>query len=103
MNATTDLHAGPLTWVKGEIDLALGRAGEAVAAARADQDRNGNLQFAQTHLHQVRGALSIVGLDGLTALTDALDRLLAELARSERPYSDELADLCLRALAAIGN
>ena len=103
MNATTDLDAGPLTWVKGEIDLALGRASEAVEAARADQDRSASLQFAQTHLHQVRGALSIVGLDGLTALADALDRLLAELARGERPYRDELADLCLRALAGIGN
>ena len=103
MNATTDLDAGPLTWVKGEIDLALGRASEAVEAARADQDRSGNLQFAQTHLHQVRGALSIVGLDGLTVLSDALDRLLAELARGDREYSDELAVMCLRALAAIGN
>ena len=103
MNATTDLDAGPLTWVKGEIDLALGRASEAVEAARADQDRSGNLQFAQTHLHQVRGALSIVGLDGLTVLSDALDRLLAELARGDRPYSNELAVMCLRSLAAIGN
>ncbi|MCB1958370.1 MAG: Hpt domain-containing protein, partial [Rhodocyclaceae bacterium] len=103
MSATTDLDTGPLTWVKGEIDLALGRASEAIAAARANKDRAKNLQFAQTHLHQVRGALSIVGLDGLTAFADSLDRLLAELAREERPYSDALASLADRSLAAVGN
>ncbi len=103
MSSTTDLDAGPLTWVKGEIDLALGRATEAIEAARASAERSDKLQFAQTHLHQVRGALSIVGLDGLTAFADALDRLLAELARGERDYSQELADLALRSLAAVGN
>ena len=30
MAATTDLDLGPLSWVKGEIDLALGRAHEAL-------------------------------------------------------------------------
>ena len=103
MSSLTDLDTGPLTWVKGEIDLALGRATEAIEAADKDQDRSNNLQFAQTHLHQVRGALSIVGLDGLTSFADALDRLLAELARGDREYQPELGDLARRALAGIGN
>lgn len=103
MSSLNDLDTGPLTWVKGEIDLALGRASSAVEAAEAGQNRSNQLQFAQTHLHQVRGALSIVGLDGLTTFADSLDRLLAELARGERDYRSDLADLARRALAAIGN
>ena len=63
---------GPLTWVKGEIDAALARADEGLQDAGSGTSA---LQFAQTHLHQVRGALSIVGLDGLTQLDRKSTRL----------------------------
>ncbi|MCB1899244.1 MAG: Hpt domain-containing protein [Rhodocyclaceae bacterium] len=103
MTSPSDLDSGPLAWVKGEIDLALERAEEALKAAVDAPDRGARLQFAQTHLHQVRGALAIVGLEGLTVFSDGLDRLLAELAREERPYSPEISALCLRCVAALGN
>ena len=103
MTSPSDQDSGPLAWVKGEIDLALERTEEALKAALDAPDRGARLQFAQTHLHQVRGALAIVGLDGLTVFSDNLDRLLAELARDEKPYTAEAAALCLRCLAALGN
>lgn len=78
MNAATDFDLGPLTWVKGEIDLALERATEALQQFREHGDAT-QLKFCRTHLHQVHGALSVVGLDGVTQLTDALETLLGAL------------------------
>ena len=69
MTHATEPDLGPLTWVKGEIDAALGRAREILERGCAGSEAAG-LQFAQSHLHQVRGALDIVGLDGLTLFTD---------------------------------
>ncbi|MDY0012065.1 MAG: Hpt domain-containing protein [Rhodocyclaceae bacterium] len=94
---------GPLNWVKGEIDLALGRATEALEQASQASEPVSRLQFAQTHLHQCRGALSIVGLDGLAQFAEGLDRLLADLAKGNATLTPARLGLAQRGLAAIGN
>ena len=71
MNAATEFDLGPLTWVKGEIDLALTRAVEALVQHELNGDAT-QLRFCRTHVHQVNGALSIVGLDGVTQVTESL-------------------------------
>ncbi|PTD96648.1 Hpt domain-containing protein [Pseudothauera lacus] len=103
MTHPTELDLGPLTWVKGEIDLSLGRAAEALDEAAQAEDAGSRIQFAQNHLHQARGALSIVGLDGLTHFADTLDQLLGSAARAEITVDGALLSLGRRALAAIGN
>ncbi len=78
MSAATEFDVGPLTWVKGEIDQALERAGNALD----EFERTGEttqLKFCRTHVHQVHGALDIVGLNGVTELTEALENLLQAL------------------------
>ncbi len=102
MTHATAPDLGPLTWVKGEIDAALSRAREILDRGAADADPAG-LQFVQTHLHQVRGALAIVGLDGLTQFTDALEKLLGDMARETVPADAPRRALVRRALAVIGN
>ncbi len=103
MNQSNELDLGPLTWVKSEIDLALARADEALGKAAAEPDATTHFQFAQTHVHQACGALSIVGLDGLTRFTTTLDQMLGAIARSECPASEANIAIATRALAAIGN
>lgn len=105
MTHTTELDLGPLTWVKSEIDQALSKAEEALGlAASSSGERTTHIQFAQTHLHQACGALSIVGLDGLTQFAIALERLLGSLAREEQVGgADEAISVCQRGLASIGN
>lgn len=103
MTHATELDLGPLTWVKGEIDQALARAAESLANAAGSSDELSRIQFAQTHLHQACGALSIVGLDGLTQFAQSLDMLLGALARGERKADATTMDIAHRALAAIGN
>ena len=54
---------GPLAWVRGEIEAAVKQARVALADTAGSDDQEG-IRFALTHLHQVRGALAIIGLDG---------------------------------------
>ena len=72
MSAATEFDLAPLTWVKSEIDLALERAEEALTQYESVAD-NTQFKFCRTHVHQVHGALSIVGLDGVTQITESLE------------------------------
>lgn len=82
-----DLDIGPLSWVKGEIDLALERAGLSLAAHAADAAGD-HLQKARASMHQAYGALAIVGLDGITEFADAIEKLLAALGDNTTPDVD---------------
>ncbi len=87
MNAATEFDLGPLTWVKGEIDLALERAEAAFGQYVAETDVT-KLKFCRTHVHQVHGALSIVGLDGITQVTESLEALLDALEEGRAALDD---------------
>ena len=107
MNAATEFDVGPLTWVKSEIDLALERADQALqqyteslAAGSGDLTQ---LKFCRTHLHQVQGALTIVGLDGVTQFAEAVEAMLEAIERQGRPAEDATTALAQRALAVIGH
>ncbi|WP_334157044.1 hybrid sensor histidine kinase/response regulator [Oryzomicrobium sp.] len=91
---------GPLTWVKGEIDQALDRALGALdqAASKADATQ---VKFARTHLHQVQGALAIVGLDGVTRFAEASEAYLAALEAADQPLGEDRLALARQALQAI--
>ncbi len=100
MNAATEFDVGPLTWVKSEIDLALERAGEALGQFAGSGDAT-QLKFCRTHLHQVRGALAIVGLDGVTQFTDALEALLDDVEQQKIAADANVAGLVKEALGTI--
>ena len=103
MTLAIETDLGPLAWVKGEIDAALGRAREALEQAGSASDPLARVQFAQTHLNQVRGALSIIGLDGLTQFAEGANLLLGDMARGAVVIDSGSIDVAKRALAAIGN
>ena len=107
MNSPTDFDIGPLAWVKSEIDLALQRADDALkeflaGSAQGRSDRT-QLRFSRTHLHQVHGALTIVGLDGVTQFADALESLLETAELQPAVPEGAVIALAQRALAAIGH
>src|SRR5690606_23081151 len=52
------------------------------------------------HVHQANGALSIVGLAGVTQFTTGLEQVLAALAAAELPWSPQAHALCQQALSA---
>ncbi|MCG2575505.1 Hpt domain-containing protein [Dechloromonas sp. XY25] len=100
MNAATEFDLGPLTWVKGEIDLALERAEEAFGQYVAETDVT-RLKFCRTHVHQVHGALSIIGLDGLTQVTESLESLLDALENGSRTVDEPVVAAVRQAMAGI--
>ncbi len=100
MNAATEFDLGPLTWVKGEIDLALQRAADALVQYRSSGDQT-QFKFCRTHVHQVCGALSIVGLDGATLLTESLESLLLLLENGSVEVNAEAVDAASLAMDAL--
>ncbi|WP_301100978.1 Hpt domain-containing protein [Propionivibrio sp.] len=107
MNAVTEFDVGPLNWVKSEIDLALGRADQALqhytASVLAGSGDLTQLKFCRTHLHQVQGALTIVGLDGVTQFAEAVEAMLEAIEHQQRPAGEDNIALAQRALATIGH
>jgi chemosensory pili system protein ChpA (sensor histidine kinase/response regulator) len=101
MNTSAELDIGPLTWVKGEIDLALERAVEALDRHGLGDTDSTHLKAARAHLHQAHGALSIVGFDGVTRFSEALERLLESVEEGRIAYNPAVADATRRAIAAI--
>jgi chemosensory pili system protein ChpA (sensor histidine kinase/response regulator) len=75
-----DVDLGPLTWVKPEIDQALARGLEALGSFYSNPDDQGALRLAQSHLHQVTGALQIVGLEGVIQFAEEIERHVDRLA-----------------------
>ncbi len=101
MTTAAELDIGPLTWVKGEIDLALERAVEALDRHGVESADSAHLQSARTHLHQAHGALSIVGLDGVTRFSEALEQLLEAVEDGEVTYGPRVASAARLGIATI--
>jgi chemosensory pili system protein ChpA (sensor histidine kinase/response regulator) len=103
MSLNNDFDVGPLTWVKGEIDSALNSARDRLLEVQADPGQREPLRFAQNHVHQASGALSIVGLDGVQQFAEGIDKLLSAMAANELQPSPELFGLALRSVGMLGN
>ena len=107
MNTATDFDVGPLTWVKSDIDIALERASQALDLYTASvTEGSGDLtqiKFCRTHLHQVHGALTIVGLDGVTQFTQALESMLAAVEQQTLLAGESTTALAHSVLGASGH
>ena len=98
----SEFDIGPLTWVKGEIDAAIFRAKEQITHFAANIGDTTPLRFAQPHLHQVKGAIQMVGLDGLARFVEEVERFMQALeAREVEPTADTL-DLLDQGFNTIG-
>lgn len=82
MSAHTEFDLGSLIWVKGEIDQALEKARQCLFKYKAQAD-TAELKFAQTHLHQVRGAVEMVGLAGAARFAEELEVAVGTIAGGE--------------------
>jgi chemosensory pili system protein ChpA (sensor histidine kinase/response regulator) len=101
MSTAADFDIGPLTWVKGEIDQALAKSLAALQAYAANPEDAKQVKFSQTHFHQAHGALQIVGLDGVTRVSEELDGLLADIAKAGGPPPPESVAAAGRAFGGI--
>ncbi len=101
MTARAEFDVGPLSWVKGEIDQALQRGQEELRAFAANSADSAQLKSSQTHLHQAHGALSIVGLEGVTRLSEELENLLAGIEKEASLRKAEIFALAERTFSGI--
>ncbi len=103
MNLATEFDIAPLTWVRGEIDRALTLALEALTGAISDAADRDALRLAHQHIHQVQGALAVVGLAGATQFAESLDALAGDLAGERIAFETRHAQLLRRATVVLGN
>ncbi len=98
---TPVFDVGPLSWVQGEIDQALTRGLETIAAFKANPADPTALKHARAHVHQAAGAIQMVGLDAVVAFTDELERQLTrmeELPAAEAQAACAVVDRACRKL-----
>ncbi|HEX4858214.1 MAG TPA: Hpt domain-containing protein [Usitatibacteraceae bacterium] len=80
MSATPQaFDIGPLSWVKAEIEHSLNEARIQLDKFALEPADAKPAKYASTHLHQVTGALSMVGLGAATLFNEELERLIATL------------------------
>ena len=101
MSTPGDFDIGPLTWVKSEIDQALERSLTALRAYASNPGDSNQIRFSQTHFHQAHGALQIVGLDGVTRLSEEIDGLLGDIAKAGGAPKPEVVAAAEQAFATI--
>ena len=92
-----ELDSGPITWVKAEIESALFRALEGIEQLRAAPSVE--LRDAiRTELHQVSGALELVGIEGLSILVQEFEKHFASDVEVVAPEALDLVDRGCRRL-----
>ncbi len=103
MNARAEFDIGPLSWVKGEIDLALERASVELRTHAQTPADGAHLRAAQTLLHQAHGALAVVGLAGITEFSLAIERLLSAIEQGQVADVNAAGDSVQQGMGALRN
>ena len=75
----SSVDLGPLSWVKAEIEHSLAEARSNLDKLAVDITDAKALKYVVTHVHQVSGALSMVGLGAATRFTEEIEALVASL------------------------
>ena len=77
VNSQAAFDIGPLSWVKTEIEHSLNEARSHLDALTQNASDTKAAKYVATHLHQVTGALSMVGLGAATRFNEEIEKLVA--------------------------
>jgi len=100
-DTATEFDLGPLTWVQGEIDEALARGADALGAFSATPADSASLKHARSHVHQAAGAIQMVGLDGVVAFSDEIERQLVRMEEVDAALVPPLAGVVAHAISRL--
>ena len=78
---------GPLSWVKAEIEHSLTEARAHLDRLAGDPGDTKSAKYVATHLHQVTGALSMVGLGAATRFNEEIEKLVETLEKDPNARS----------------
>ncbi len=101
MSAITEFDVGPLTWVKGEIDHALSQASDNLTQLSENMEDVTPIRFCLTHLHQVTGAIQMVGLEGAARYSAEIEKFVTGFEKQEVIISPEHIELIKQAITAL--
>ncbi len=98
-----EFDIGLLGWVKSEIGVALSNAALSFDRFLQDPLESASLQPACANLHQVSGALQMIGLDPVARVSEQVEAIAGGLSRREIKGSAATVELCKNALVALGD
>ena len=90
-----------LSWINAEVDRALTLVQDSIAKFSAAPENEAVLQPCPEHLHQVSGALRMVGLNGATLVCEAIEGSFAGI-NGQRPSAQAMGVID-RAVVALKN
>jgi len=94
--------SSPLIWLKSEIDHSLGEARTALSQSVSEPGSSGtNLGSCENQVRQVRGAVTILGLDGAARFCQALEAVVRRYAESAARLTQVTASLIDRGMFAL--
>jgi chemosensory pili system protein ChpA (sensor histidine kinase/response regulator) len=96
-----EFDIGPLSWVKPEIELALRRADEGIRRFSVNPGDQEIARSTLAHLHQVGGALLMVGLEPVARVSEAVEKLIELLGRGELSVSPEAMSAARGVISAL--
>jgi len=96
-----EFDIGPLSWVKSEITFALAHADEGVSQLESKADHPNLIRQVVAHLHQVTGALRMVGLEPVTLVSGAIEKLVEAMGRGDVPMKRETIGTARSAIKAV--
>jgi len=100
VTTAVDFDRAPLSWVIDEVRETLSRSRAALVLALEQQPVETTctklLRQAKAYLHQVHGAIQVVGVDGVALLTETVEDMLDRMASGQLTVSTEI-------VAAIGH
>ena len=97
----SDISFVPLSWIKTEVDFALGHARDKLDRFRTRPEDFDLLEQSRHHVHEATGAIRVVGLDGLACFSGELEALLESLYRHSAAPLPQTVTLLERALLAL--
>ncbi len=105
LNPKPVFDIGPLSWVKAEIEHSLTETRTHLEAVKANPGDAKAAKYAVAHLHQVTGALTMVGLGAATRFNEEIEKLVGSLesdpnARAQAPQRIAIALTATASLSA---
>ncbi len=74
-----------LSWVKTEVDAALDAVRNGFASFLASAEDMSSLQVCSDHLHQIKGTLHVLGLNGAMRFCETVELTLSKVSDGRRP------------------
>jgi chemosensory pili system protein ChpA (sensor histidine kinase/response regulator) len=90
--------APPLSWVKPEVDFALKSVRDNIAQFLARPEEVALLEQCPQRLHQVTGALNILGLSGVVGVCESMERAFSGVSAEPRKSAVGTLDRAVLAL-----